>query len=360
MIKTVVFGGTFAPAHAGHKNLLKSVMAHGYDRAIVIPDKIPPHKSRDGVTDDFSERFEAVKLLFSDMPGVIVSDIENRREGKSYTADTLKILRQQYPEYELYLLVGSDMLLTIDKWYNAEYILSTTPIISAARSDGDVKKISEYKKILEKNYNCSIILYDVNILKLSSTELRTPLVQKINEHNKKYLSPKRQNHVISVANYAAYLANIHGIPVYDAYVAALLHDCTKHLDDSAQTEYFAKNNITLTDDEQKSPKIWHQISGAHFAKTHFGIENSDIINAVAYHTTGRENMSALEKLICLADSIEPTRDYEGVDAMRKAAESSLDTALLMSLERLVSYVGERGLYLNQQTLKALSFLKEGQ
>lgn len=360
MIKTVVFGGTFAPAHAGHKNLLKSVMAHGYDRAIVIPDKIPPHKSRDVKTDDFEARFEAVKLLFSDMPNVIVSDIENKREGKSYTADTLKILRDLYPECELYLLVGSDMLLSIETWFNAEYILTTTPIISAARTKADVKKIHEYKKILEKKYNCSIILYDVNILDISSTQLRTELVKQIDDHNKKHLSPSRYNHVLSVANYAVYLANLHGINAYDAYIAALLHDCTKYLGDSEQTEYFAKNNITLSQDELLSPKIWHQISGAHFAKIKFGINNADIINAVAYHTTGRENMSALEKLICLADSIEPTRDYDGVEAMRDMAKHNLDKALLMSFERLINYVKLRGLNLNNQTVKARDYLKEGQ
>ncbi len=357
MKKTIVFGGTFDPPHAGHKNLLMSVMSHGYDEAIVIPDKLPPHKIRD--KDDFNERFEKTKALFCDAPNVTVSDIENRREGKSYTAHTLKILRQTYPDREFYLLVGSDMLLTIDSWFDAEYILTTTPIISAARTGEDIKKITEYKKILEKKYNCSIIIYDINILELSSTELRSALVTKINAHNSKHLSPSRLLHVDSVAQYASYLANLHGIGVYDAYVASLAHDCTKYLADGAQLDYFKKHGIKLSDDEKQCPKIWHQISGAHFAKTVFGIDNTDILNAIRYHTTGRENMSKLEKLICLADSIEPRRDYEGVDAMRDMAQKDLDRALLMSLNRLIDYIKQRGLVMNIATLAARDYLEKG-
>lgn len=358
MKKTVIFGGTFAPPHAGHKNLLREIMSHGYDAAIVIPDKIPPHKARDGEPDDFDTRFELTRALFADMENVTVSDIENRREGKSYTADTLKILRGMYPDTELYLLMGSDMLLSIETWFNAEYILTTTPIISAARTPADVQKITEYKKILEKKYNCSIIIYDVSILELSSTQLRSPLVQKIDAHNRANLKPSRYEHVMSVAQYAADLSHHHGIDAYDAYVAALAHDCTKYMDDRAQQDYFEKHGIALTPDERECPKIWHQISGAHFAKTVFGIRNDDIINAVRYHTTGRAGMSKLEKLICLADSIEPRRDYAGVEKMRDTAAHDLNAALLLSFDRLIEYIKERGLAMNVQTLAARDCLRK--
>ena len=106
MIKTVVFGGTFDPPHIGHKHLLESVMSEGYDSAIVIPAAVPPHKTRDG--NDFENRFSLTKQMFADMPNVTVSDIENKRDGKSYTFDTLSILREQYPDRKLYLLMGSE------------------------------------------------------------------------------------------------------------------------------------------------------------------------------------------------------------------------------------------------------------
>ena len=358
MIKTVIFGGTFDPPHPGHRNILCEIMRHGYDEAFVIPDKIPPHKQKAKDGDDFKTRFEKTRALFADMQNVTVSDIENKREGKSYTADTLRILREAYPEREFYLAMGSDVFVTVDRWYNAEYILNTTPIITCARTPADIEKISEHKKILEKNYNCSIIVYDVNILELSSTQLRSPLVQMIDAHNRQNLKPSRYDHVMSVANYAASIAHLHGIDPFDAYVASLAHDCTKYLDDKGQLEYFKEHNITLTDGELECPKIWHQISGAHFAKTVFGIENEDIINAVRYHTTGRPAMSPLEKLVCLADSIEPTRDYAGVEKMREAAKHDLDMALLLSFDRLIDYIKERGLNMNEGTVAARDYLRK--
>ena len=356
MTKTLIFGGTFDPPHVGHKNILKSVMAHGYDRAIIIPAKTPPHKTRDAAPDDFDVRFENVKLFFADEPNVIVSDIENRREGKSYTYDTLCELKKLYPDDKLYLLVGSDMLLYMEEWYNFEGIFSLATIVSAARQNADIAKIRECKNYLEKKYKCDIILYDVNILELSSTQLRSPLVKRIDAHNKTHLSPERYAHVISVANYAASLAHLHGIDPFDAYVAGLAHDCTKYLDyDNEQLEYFKKHSIELTDDEKLSPKIHHQISGAHFAKTVFGIDNEDILNAIRYHTTGRVGMSKLEKLVCLADSIEPIRDFEGVAKMREIAEHDREKALIMSFDRLIDYVKKRGLYLNKQTKQARDY-----
>lgn len=358
MIKTVVFGGTFDPPHAGHKNLLRQIMRHGYDRALVIPDKIPPHKQKAQDGDDFDTRFLKTKELFADMDNVTVSDIENKREGKSFTADTLKILREQYPESELYLAMGSDMFVTVDKWFNAGYILSTTPIITAARTEADRKRIEAHKQILEKQYDCNIVIYDIDVLELSSTQLRSDIVKRIDAHNKAHLKKSRYDHVMSTANYAASIAHLHNIDPFDAYVAGIAHDCTKYLDDEKQLEYFEKHGIALTDDERDCPKIWHQISGAHFARHTLLIENDDIINAVRYHTTGRAGMSPLEKLICLCDSIEPSRDYDGVDKMRSAAERDLNEALLLSFDRLIEYIRQRGLNMNKTTLLARESIRK--
>lgn len=357
MTKTVVYGGTFDPPHAGHKNLLQSVLGKGYDEAIVIPSATPPHKSRKPL--DFKTRFKNAVDFFADCEKVEVSDIENEREGKSYTYDTLCELRKRYPEKDLYLLMGSDMFLTLEKWYKGDRIIESTHIIACSRSESDVKKIRQHKKYLENNYNCDIILYELDIIELSSTQLRSELVQRIDAHNKAHLSEKRYAHVMSVANYASYLASLHHIDPYTAYVASLAHDCTKYLDDDAQLEYFNNNGIKLTDDEYQSPKIWHQISGAHFAKHTLGITDEDILNAVRYHTTGRAGMSPLEKLVCLADSIEPIRDYDGVETMREVAKTSLDKALLLSFDRLIKYIKERGLVMNETTLTARESLMKG-
>lgn len=355
MKKLLVFGGTFDPPHIGHKNLLESVMKTGFDSALVMPAACPPHKKREN--GDFEKRFELCKKMFSDVSGVTVTDVENKREGANYTYDTLNILRQTYPDSKIYFLMGSDMLLYLEKWYRFEDILKSTPIIAAARSTDDVSKIEQYAKKLCDKYEADITVVPVDIIDISSTELRSELVTKIKAHNEKYLSQKRGAHVNRVADYSATLSGFHNINTFDAYVAALAHDCTKYMTDSEQLDYFEKNCIILTEDEKNTPKIWHQISGAHFAKHTFGIDNEDILGAIRYHTTGREGMSPLEKLICLADSIEPGRDYDGVDKMRETAKTNLDAALLMSFDRLVDYIKERGLNMNPQTLNARNYLK---
>lgn len=355
MRKLLVFGGTFDPPHIGHKNLLESVMKRGFDKALVMPAACPPHKERKN--GDFERRYELTKEMFSGMDGVTVTDIENRREGKNYTYDTLNLLAGQYPDYQICFLMGSDMLFCLEKWYRFEDILKTTPIVAAARTKADAEKIEDFAKTLCEKYGADITVHTIDIVDISSTQLRSELVTKIKEHNAKYLSEKRNAHVIRVANYVLSLADAHNVNAYDAYVAALAHDCTKYMTDSEQLDYFEKNCIILTEDEKNTPKIWHQISGAHFARTVFGIENEDILNAIRYHTTGRENMSSLEKLVCLADSIEPGRDYDGVDKMREIAKENLDRALLMSFDRLVDYIKERGLNMNPQTLGARNYLK---
>lgn len=357
MRKTVIFGGTFDPPHIGHKNLLSAVMQKGYDRAIVIPASVPPHKERQDAKQDFERRLSLARDMFEDMENVTVSDIEGTREGKSYTVYTLEALKELYPDDKLYFLMGSDMLLYLEKWYRFEDILKYVTIISAARSSEDYEKITKYKNYLETKYNCDIIIYNIDITEISSTLLRHPLVQKIDEHNKAHLSQSRYEHVNNVANYAVTLCARHNVPSFDAYVASLAHDCTKYMDDKEQLEYFEKNGITLTEDEYLCPKIYHQISGAHFAKKEFGIENQDILNAIRYHTTGREGMSKLEMLVCLADSIEPTRSYDGVEKMRSAAKDSLEYALWLCFNRLIEYIKQRGLYMNSETLKAQSWLK---
>ncbi|MBQ8606261.1 MAG: bis(5'-nucleosyl)-tetraphosphatase (symmetrical) YqeK [Clostridia bacterium] len=357
MKKTVIFGGTFDPPHEGHKNLLRSVMKEGYDRAIVIPASVPPHKQRENAQVDFERRLALTRDMFSDMENVSVSDIEGKRKGKSFTIDTIEELERLYPDDRLYFLMGSDMLLYLEKWYRFEDILKKVAIISAARTQDDVKKIENYKKYLESKYDCDIIIYNVDIVDISSTVLRSPLVRKIDAHNKANLSEERYDHVISVANYAVKLASLHGVDPYSAYVAALAHDCTKYLDDAAQLEYFEKNGIKLSEEDRLCPKIYHQISGAHFAKTEFDLQDEDILNAIRYHTTGRVGMSKLELLVCLADSIEPTRDYAGVEKMRKTARTSLEKALCMCLDRTIEFIKQRGLYMHSQTVKARDWLK---
>ena len=145
-----IFGGTFSPVHNGHVSAAKSFMEQMWlDILFVIPTGTSPHKEMSGGADAY-DRLRMCEAAFSGIDGVIVSDMEIRREGKSYTVDTL---RQLYdPENRLFLLCGTDMMLTLDKWYQAEEIFKLCYPVYMRRENDEVitnliiKKNAEYKE----------------------------------------------------------------------------------------------------------------------------------------------------------------------------------------------------------------------
>ena len=114
-------------------------------------------------------------------------------------------------------------------------------------------------------------------------------------------------------------------------------------------ELIARAGITLTELERSSPKLWHAISGAAFAKVEMGVDDQDILDSIRYHTTGRADMSPLEKVIFIADFTSAERDYEGVDRMRKIAEKSLDDAVLEGMAFTIADLAERKLTIAPDT-----------
>ena len=129
-----LFGGTFNPPHVGHLRLARlAADAAGLDMVIIMPASIPPHKEAPGLISG-EDRLTLCKQTFSD-PRFVVSDMELRREGKSYTVDTMRTLRESYPEDELFLIIGSDMLLSFDRWYRPQEILSLCSLLVLSREE---------------------------------------------------------------------------------------------------------------------------------------------------------------------------------------------------------------------------------
>ena len=152
------------------------------------------------------------------------------------------------------------------------------------------------------------------------------------------LSPKLFEHCLCTMDEAEKLGLRYSIDINKAKIAGLLHDCGK----------IEKGKDNLT----------HSKTGAILAKEVYNVQDEDIINAIKYHTTGRENMSMLEKVIYIADKIEPNRYYEGVQELREIAYKDLDTAIIMSLESTIEYVKKRNIELDHDSLKTLKYLKE--
>ncbi len=137
------------------------------------------------------------------------------------------------------------------------------------------------------------------------------------------LSDFRYTHSLEVAKSAVYLAEKYGFDTEKAYIAGLAHDVLKELSKEEYAEFWETCGIVLSPVEKNAPKLWHAIAGARYLKDEYGFDE-EIITAVRYHTTGRENMSQLEKIIFVADFISADRSYNGVEDMRERAESSLE------------------------------------
>ncbi len=168
----------------------------------------------------------------------------------------------------------------------------------------------------------------------------------------KRLNPKRYHHSLCVADEALRLAKKYGCDTKKAYLAGLLHDITKNATQEEHLHIFDKFDIMLNSVEKNAEKLWHAISGAAYIEYELGITDKDIITAVRYHTTAREGMSLLEKILYLADYTSADRDYDDVDIMRQKVEISIDAAMNYALTYTINDLVERRKLLHLDTVKA--------
>ena len=158
---------------------------------------------------------------------------------------------------------------------------------------------------------------------------------------KPMLSQKRFEHSQNVAQEAVKLARKFGADEEKAEIAGLLHDILKDTPAEKQLKIISDFGIIMTDVELSAKRFWHAISGAVYIRTVLKIEDQEIFDAVRYHTTGRNNMTLLEKVIFIADFISKDRDYPGVEEMRKTAYKSLDKAIVEGIAFTISDLAER-------------------
>lgn len=168
----------------------------------------------------------------------------------------------------------------------------------------------------------------------------------------KRLTPKRYNHSLCVADEAVRLALKYGGDPDKAYLSGLLHDITKNATEQEHLQIFSEFGIMLSDIEKNAEKLWHAISGAAYIEHVLSIKDQEIITAVRYHTTAREDMTQLEKLLYLADFTSADRDYDDIDIMRQKVEISMEAALDYALSYTINDLVSRGKPLHLDTVKA--------
>lgn len=158
----------------------------------------------------------------------------------------------------------------------------------------------------------------------------------------KNLGERRYIHSCNVADVAVKLAKKYGEDPVKAEIAGILHDITKETDKETQLQIIQSGGIILDSVCEKSPQLWHSISGMVYCRDTLGITDMDILNAIRYHTTGRSNMSLLEKILFIADFISIERDYDDVDIMRSECEKSLEDGMLYGLGFVIPDLVKRG------------------
>ena len=176
MARIGIFGGSFNPPHLGHLLAVREFQkALSLDRVLLVPAATPPHKALSANSPSARERFEMTVLAASQLPFAEVSDLELRREGASYTADTLVELRGAYPNDKLYLLMGTDMFLSFDRWYQPERIAALATLAVAHRSEDKAEKLQAQAAALEKAFHVRTVFVDNEFLPHSSTSVRALL-----------------------------------------------------------------------------------------------------------------------------------------------------------------------------------------
>lgn len=395
-MKIGIYGGTFNPPHLGHITAARAVFELlGLDQLLLIPAGLPPHKTLPAGSPTQAQRLEMTRLAGEQLGlggKVKTLDIELHREGRSFTSNTLAQLKAQYPDDELWLLMGTDMFLTLQAWHAPEEILSLAGVAAFGRTEEDTEELfAVQREYLYKTYPQARIftLTVPGVVDISSTELRERLAKgegasllapavygyilreglyntgadlkrlklsQLRPVAMSYLDHRRIPHVLGTEQEAIRLAERYGADVEKARRAALLHDCTKRLDMDGQMALCKQYGIRLDQLEQQALKLLHAKTGAAIARDVFGVDD-EIYSAIWYHTTGHANMTKLEKIIYLADYIEPSRNFPGVDKLRKVCYEDLDKGLLLGLEMTIEEMTAMGSPVHHATVEARDALK---
>lgn len=177
----------------------------------------------------------------------------------------------------------------------------------------------------------------------SVINMKTMKMSKLKKAMEIKLTPQRYEHTLGVAYTAAALAMRYDVSMEAAQIAGLLHDCAKCISDEEKLFLCEKYQIDVTNIEHRNPYLLHAKVGTFLAEHDYGVEDYDILNAIRYHTTGRPNMSPLEKIIFVSDYIEPSRNHaSNLTKIRKLSFINLDHALIQILTDTISYLKSNG------------------
>ncbi len=384
-----IYGGTFNPPHVGHlQAAAQAVTALGLQKLLIIPDRIAPHKALPSNSPSPEQRLEMLRIAAAENPAFEVSDLELRRTGVSYSYETVLKLKEKYPHAQLVLFMGTDMFLSFHTWKNPRIILENAALGVFYRGEKGEAAAIEAKKQEMEAQGATVYLVKNPVVNISSTQMRRLLAfrcageflpQGVLDYIREYrlydtrapwknlpmeqleqvvirlLNPNRVAHVLGCRDTAVALARHWGANETDAARAGILHDITKAIDGPLQLTLCDAYGKILSDFSRRYPKTLHALTGSLVAQRIFG-ENESVVSAIECHTTGKADMNLLEKIIYVADYMEPNRDFPGVETLRALAYSDMDAALKLGLEMTLEHLNRQGSEVSPESREALAWL----
>ena len=392
MAKIGILGGTFNPIHNGHLALAKAAYEqYALDEVWLMPSKIPPHKAKKGILSE-QHRLRMTELSAQTEPFFRASDWELKREGTTYTVDTMQELTTEFPEHRFYFIIGGDSALSFLSWREPKRILSYTNLLAGGRAGCEEENVKEMIRTLNTLTRQGKAAYvSLPNISISSSDIRTAIEMGVEEEAKKMiptsvfqyikeqklygfaslaaleakmqreLPPKRYRHTVGVEHLSAAYAACYEVNQDKAMLAGVLHDCAKMYTDEELLTLSKEYGLEITPAEERNGFLLHAKVGAYFAKTKYGITDEDILSAIFYHTTGRPNMSIYEKITFLADYLEPFRTQPitpPLQEVRKLAFQDIDKAICIALKNTIQYITENGQELEQTTMQAFLYYNE--
>lgn len=382
-----IMGGTFDPIHLGHIHMAQSALTQlSLDRVLMLPSGNPPHKADVTPAED---RYRMVCAACAGLDGLEPCREEIDREGIIYTVDTLSILHEKYPRAELFYLIGTDTLMELQNWRRYEKVLTLCTFVVCPRTSVHSAETLDRERRRLTGMGGRFLPLDMDEMDVSSTEVRMafrqgsyppllpipvyqyavtaglygaqrriPQAAQWLDRLFRDLTVKRFAHTLAVAYTARRLALLHHLDADRAEIAGLLHDCAKCMPLKDMQHLARVHHLTEDESILCSGALLHSVVGAYRARADYAMEDPQVLSAIRRHTTGQPGMSRLDMAVWLADTIEPTRvPYPLLEEVRAAAETSLERAMLLSLEGTLRHVQKKGDAVHPATLETIRWLR---
>lgn len=316
MESLIIYGGSFDPIHNGHLRIARAASMILNADVVFVPSKSPRWKSPEATP---KQRLEMIQRAFKadGSPAFSIDLFEMRSHNEvDYTIDLVRHMALTHKNTKLYLLIGADQVNSFPNWKDPDKICQLATPLYVSRPDVvlDDQVLSTYR-FMRLPYDGSGPVSSTKVRSLQDVDIPLSVRDYIESNGLYYMAKlrsligeKRLLHSISVANLAFSIAAKNRVEDYrNAYIAGLLHDCGKELDEETVNKIMAERYPQYLE----FPKwTYHQFVGAFLAETIFGIKDPTILDAIACHATGKAHMSPVAKIIYSSDKIEPLRGFD--------------------------------------------------